>query len=68
MIPFFEELGRVTTAEGTLVFAYSSGSGTPIYTPLETLRERLAPLGFGRFEEIAAGEGTALLARRTKAG
>jgi SAM-dependent methyltransferase len=64
MIPFFEELVRVTTSDGSLLFAYSSGPETPIYTPPETLRARLEPLGFGQFEEIAAGEGTALLARR----
>ena len=66
MIPFFEELARITAPGGTLVLAYSSGPETPIYTPPETLRRRLEPLGFGRFEEIAAGEGTALLARRTR--
>jgi ubiquinone/menaquinone biosynthesis C-methylase UbiE len=65
MIPFFRELARVTASGGALVLAYSSGPETPIYTPPETLRSRLEPLGFGQFEEIAAGEGTALLARRT---
>jgi ubiquinone/menaquinone biosynthesis C-methylase UbiE len=65
MIPFFEELARVTAPGGALVLAYSSGPETPIYTPPRTLRARLEPLGFGQFEEIAAGEGTALLARRT---
>jgi ubiquinone/menaquinone biosynthesis C-methylase UbiE len=64
MIPFFEELARVTAPGGSLVLAHSSGPETPIYTPSETLRARLEPLGFGQFEEIAAGEGTALLARR----
>jgi SAM-dependent methyltransferase len=68
MIPFFDEISRVTAAGGAVVFAYSYGLETPIYTPLTTLRERLAPLGFGQFEEIAAGEGTALLARRAKPG
>ena len=64
MIPFFEELVRVTASDGALLFAYSSGPETPIYTPPETLRARLEPLGFEQFEEIAAGEGAALLARR----
>lgn len=64
MIPFFQELVRVTAPGGSLLFAYSSGPETPIYTPSETLRARLEPLGFEQFEEIAAGEGTALLARR----
>ena len=64
MIPFFDELGRVTASGGALVLAFSSGADTPIYVPPETLRARLAPLGFGAFEELAAGAGSAFLARR----
>jgi SAM-dependent methyltransferase len=67
MIPFFEELARVTAPGGTVLFAFSSGSGTPIYVPTEKLRERLEPLGFEAFEELAAGPGTAVLARRAEA-
>jgi SAM-dependent methyltransferase len=63
MIPFFDELARVTSPGGTVVFAFFSGAATPIYTPVETIRTRLAERGFGKFEEIAAGEGTAFLAR-----
>jgi ubiquinone/menaquinone biosynthesis C-methylase UbiE len=66
MIPFFDELARVTAPGGRIVFAASFGSETPIYVPPETLRGRLAPLGFGGFEEVAAGEGTAFLAARSK--
>jgi SAM-dependent methyltransferase len=68
MIPFFEEIARVTAPRGSVAFAYFAGAETPIYTPPRTLRERLAPLGFDQFEEIAAGEGTAFLARRGNAG
>jgi ubiquinone/menaquinone biosynthesis C-methylase UbiE len=64
MIPFFDELARVTAPGGTVVVAHVSGPSTPIWTPPQTLRARLVPLGFERFEEIAAGSGTALLARR----
>jgi SAM-dependent methyltransferase len=64
MIPFFSELARVTAPGGSVVFAFYSGPRTPIYVPPETLRARLSPLGFDAFEELAAGEGTALLARR----
>jgi ubiquinone/menaquinone biosynthesis C-methylase UbiE len=64
MIPFFEELARVTAPGGTVVFAFSSGPETPIFVPTEKLRERLEPLGFETLEEIAAGPGTAVLARR----
>jgi SAM-dependent methyltransferase len=67
MIPFFDELARVTAPGGSLVVAHVSGPSTPIWTPPETLRARLAPLGFGSFEELAAGGGTALVARKTAA-
>lgn len=67
-IPFFPELARVTAPGGSVVFAFYSGPATPIYVPPETLRERLAPLGFGGFEEFAVGEGTAFLARKGEAG
>ena len=68
MIPFFDELARVTTPGATLIVAHSRGSATPFWTPPETLRARLAEVGFGAFEEIAAGEGTALLARKAAEG
>lgn len=67
MIPFFDELARVTTPGGTLIVAHVSGASTPIWTPPETLRDRLGPLGFERFEELFAGSGTALLARKGQA-
>ena len=64
MIPFFDELARVTAAGGAVVFASSSGGDTPIYVPTETLRRELERRGFTRFEDVAAGAGTAVLARR----
>ncbi len=64
MIPFFEELRRVTAPGGAIAFAFSSGSATPIYVPAETIRTRLEALGFERFEELAAGGGTAVVAYR----
>ncbi len=64
MIPFFEELVRVTASSGAIVFAFSSGSSTPIFVPTATLRARLEPLGFDRVEELAAGGGTAVVAYR----
>jgi SAM-dependent methyltransferase len=67
MIPFFAEIGRVTAPGGTVVVA-SFGPETPIYTPPSTLRERLEAQGFEEFEEVRAGEGDALLARRGKGG
>lgn len=65
MIPFFGELARVTAPGGRVAATSSFGAQTPIYVPPETLRQRLAPLGFGDFEELTAGEGIALLATRT---
>jgi len=50
-----------------VVVAHVSGPSTPIWTSPETLRARLEPLGFGSFEELAAGSGTALVARRVGA-
>ena len=64
MIPFFDELTRVLAPGGQAVFAFSLGAGTPIYVPLERLREELARRGFTEFAEFAAGKGTALLARK----
>jgi SAM-dependent methyltransferase len=68
MIPFFDELARVTEPGGWVVFASSWGAETPIYVPPERLRERLGAVGFEAFDEVSAGEGTALLARRSERG
>ncbi|HSK15572.1 MAG TPA: class I SAM-dependent methyltransferase [Gaiellaceae bacterium] len=68
MIPFFSELARVTAPGGHVVIAHARGAFTPIWTPPDTLRDRLAPLGFGGFQVVAAGEGTALLARKGDPG
>jgi SAM-dependent methyltransferase len=68
MIPFFGELARVTAPVGAIVFGFSSGPETPIFTPTERLRSGLAPHGFTTFEELGAGDGTAVLARRDARG
>lgn len=67
MIPFFDELARVTAPGGTLVIAFSSGANTPIYVPPERLRAELSAHGFSEFADFEAGNGTALLARKAKA-
>jgi SAM-dependent methyltransferase len=64
MIPFSAELARLTVPGGWVVVAHVSGPATPIWTSPEALRSHLAPLGFGGFEELRAGVGTAFLARR----
>jgi SAM-dependent methyltransferase len=68
MIPFFDEIARVTSAGGAVAVAHVSGAQTPIWTPPETLRARLERLGFEAFQELEAGSGTALLARKQSSG
>jgi ubiquinone/menaquinone biosynthesis C-methylase UbiE len=64
MIPFFDELTRVTAPGGALVFSFSVGAETPIYVPPERLRSELERRGFTDFAEFSAGRGTSLLARK----
>jgi SAM-dependent methyltransferase len=64
MIPFFDELARVTATDGYVLFAFSGGDKTPIYVPFERLRAELASRGFADFADFSAGRGTAFLARK----
>jgi SAM-dependent methyltransferase len=64
MIPFFDELARIVAPGGTVVFSFSAGDETPIYVPPERLRDDLSRRGFTDFAEIAAGNGTGLVARK----
>ena len=64
MIPFFDELTRVLVPGGQAVFAFSLGSGTPIYVTPDRLKDELGRRGFTEFAEFDAGKGTALLARK----
>jgi ubiquinone/menaquinone biosynthesis C-methylase UbiE len=64
MIPFFEELARVTAPGGAVVFSFSGGAETPIYVPFERLRAELEQRGFTDFADFSVGRGTALLARK----
>jgi SAM-dependent methyltransferase len=64
MIPFFDELGRITAPGGKAIFAFSRGDETPIWVPAEKLRARLGAVGFGDVQELAAGAGVAVLAAR----
>jgi ubiquinone/menaquinone biosynthesis C-methylase UbiE len=63
MIPFFDELRRVLAPGGAAVFSFSAGASTPIYVPLERLRDELGRRGFTEFAEISAGGGSALVAQ-----
>jgi ubiquinone/menaquinone biosynthesis C-methylase UbiE len=64
MIPFFDELARVTAPGGTLVVSFSRGDETPIYVPFETLRRELGARGFAEFAGFSAEPATALRATR----
>jgi SAM-dependent methyltransferase len=64
MIPFFDELERVTAAGGYLVQSFSAGPETPIWVPPERLRRELGAQGFTDFADFEAEGGTALLARK----
>lgn len=67
MIPFFDELDRVVAPGGWVVFAWSVGPQTPIYVPPEVLSRELGARGYADFAEIAAGKGTAFVARKATA-
>ncbi|HET6642523.1 MAG TPA: class I SAM-dependent methyltransferase [Gaiellaceae bacterium] len=64
MIPFPDEVARVLRPGGWTLFAYSSGPETPIWVEPDRLRRELERQGFTDFAEIAAGRGTAVVARR----
>jgi ubiquinone/menaquinone biosynthesis C-methylase UbiE len=64
MIPFFDELSRVTAPGGTVLFSFSLGPETPIYVPRERLRSELVRRGFTEFADFSAGAGTAFVARK----
>ena len=64
MIPFFDELARVTASGGTLVLSFSRGDETPIYVPFERLRDELGRRGFVEFAEFSAEPATAFRAQK----
>ena len=67
MIPFFDELARVTAPGGHVAVAFALGAATPIYVPLDRVRRELEQRGFVHFADFSAGEGLSLLARRPEA-
>ena len=64
MIPFFDEVARVTAPGGHVAVAFSRGPQTPIWVPLERVRSELERRGFSHVANFSAGAGVALLARR----
>jgi ubiquinone/menaquinone biosynthesis C-methylase UbiE len=65
MIPFFDELARVTAPGGHVAVSYSMGPRTPIWVPLERVRAELERRGFVHVSDFPVGTGIALLARRS---
>ena len=65
MIPFFDELARVTAPGGYVAIAYSMGPNTPIWVPLDRVRDELQHRSFLHVADFEAGSGVALLARRS---
>ncbi len=64
MIPFFDELARVTAPGGHVVVSFSRGAETPIYVAPERLRRELERRGFAQFADFSAPPATALRATR----
>jgi hypothetical protein len=64
MIPFADELARITAAGGTLVLSFSRGAETPIYVAPDVLRRELGGRGFTEFADFSAEPATALRAKR----
>jgi len=64
MIPFWDELVRVLSPRGAVVFGASFGSKTPIYVEPVRVRAELGRRGFNEFADFTAGRGTSLLAER----
>ena len=64
MIPFFDELARVTAPGGSVIVAFTMGDRTPIYVPFARVRSELERRGFSHVADFDAGTGTALLAKK----
>lgn len=64
MIPFFDELARLTAPGGTVVISYSRGAETPIYVAAERLRRELDRRGFADLTEFSRPPAIALRATR----
>ena len=64
MIPFFDELARVTAPGGAVVFSFSGGPQTPIYVPPDVLRSELEKRGFSDLRNLRPDPGTTAVARK----
>ncbi|HEY5296072.1 MAG TPA: class I SAM-dependent methyltransferase [Gaiellaceae bacterium] len=64
MIPFFDEVARVTAPGGNVAIAYGLGERTPIYVPLDRVRASLEQRGFVHVANFEVNGGLSLLARK----
>jgi ubiquinone/menaquinone biosynthesis C-methylase UbiE len=67
MIPFFDEVARVTAPGGHVAVAYGLGPATPIWVPLDRVRGELERRGFVHVANFSSGPGVSLLARKADA-
>jgi ubiquinone/menaquinone biosynthesis C-methylase UbiE len=64
MIPFFDELARVTAPEGHVAVSFSMGANTPIWVPPARVRADLERRGFTHVADFSVANGVSLLARK----
>ncbi len=64
MIPFFDELARITAPGGRVAVPYSRGAATPIWVPLERVQAELERRNFSHVATFSSGQGLSLLARK----
>jgi ubiquinone/menaquinone biosynthesis C-methylase UbiE len=64
MIPFFDEIARVTAPGGHVAIAFGLGPQTPIWVPLERVRAELERRGFSHVATFDEPPGVAFLARK----
>jgi SAM-dependent methyltransferase len=64
MIPFFDEVARVTASGGHVAIAYGIGPATPIWVPLDRVRAELERRGFTHVADFSSDPGRSLLARK----
>jgi ubiquinone/menaquinone biosynthesis C-methylase UbiE len=64
MIPFFDELARVVAPGGHTAIAFSLGPATPIWVPLDRVRQELEQRGFTHIADFSVAPGVSLLARK----
>jgi SAM-dependent methyltransferase len=66
MIPFFDEVARVTAPGGHVAVAFGLGPSTPIYVPLDRVRAELERRGFVHVADFSRDPGQSLLARKAQ--